>query len=299
VEGLVTTTSGSGSPQRAAFFDLDRTLIPGSSLFLMARGAYDQDLFRVRDLLRFGWGQMIFRLAGERRGSVEMSRESTLEFVTGKSQTELIEMGEAIAQERILPRVYQDIVRVIEGHHERGDLTWLVTASPIELASRLAQSLDMTGAIATVSEVDRNGFYTGRLVGPVMHGPEKASAVTAKAAELGLDLSLCHAYSDSRNDLPLLEAVGHPHAVNPEHNLRRIALTRGWPIHELRTRRLALLIGIPAGLGGATLFGGGVGLGIWVERRRRTARRRTVSRLLRRLQVKELGGRLSRRMPGR
>ncbi len=299
MEGLVTTTSDSGSPQRAAFFDLDRTLIPGSSLFLMARGAYDQDLFRVRDLLRFGWGQMIFRLAGERRGSVEMSRESTLEFVTGKSQTELIEMGEAIAQERILPRVYQDIVRVIEGHHERGDLTWLVTASPIELASRLAKSLDMTGAIATVSEVDRNGFYTGRLMGPVMHGPEKASAVTAKATELGLDLGLCHAYSDSRNDLPLLEAVGHPHAVNPEHNLRRIALTRGWPIHELRTRRRALLIGIPAGLGGATLFGGGVGLGIWIERRRRTARRRRVSRLLRRVQLKEARGRFSRLLSGR
>jgi HAD superfamily hydrolase (TIGR01490 family) len=291
VEGLVNEPPPSGSG-RAAFFDLDRTLIPGSSLFLMARGAYEQDLFRVRDMLRFGWGQMMFRLRGEYQSGMDLSRESTLEFVTGKSQTELIEMGEAIADERILPRVYEDIVRVIKGHHDRGDLTFLVTASPIELASRLAKSLDMAGAIATISEVDRDGFYTGRLVGPVMHGPEKASAVVARAEELGVDLQLCHAYSDSRNDLPLLEAVGHPHAVNPEHNLRRIALTRGWPIHELRTRRRALLIGIPAGLGGASLFGGGVGVGVWVERRRRSARRRNVARYLRRFRLHEMRGRL-------
>lgn len=278
----------SSGTRRAAFFDLDRTLIPGSSLFLMARGAYEQDLFRVRDILRFGWGQMIFRLRGENQSGMDLSRTSTLEFVTGKSRTELIEMGEAIADERILPRVYEDIVRVINGHHDRGDLTYLVTASPIELASRLAKSLDMAGAIATISEVDRDGFYTGRLVGPVMHGPEKASAVVAKAAELGVDLQLCHAYSDSRNDLPLLEAVGHPHAVNPEHNLRRIALTRGWPIHELRTRRRALLIGVPAGLGGASLFAGGVGLGVWVERRRRSARRREVARFFRRFRLDEV-----------
>jgi HAD superfamily hydrolase (TIGR01490 family) len=283
------------SEKRAAFFDLDRTLIPGSSLFLLARGAYEQDLFRVRDIIRFGWGQMVFRLRGENQGGMELSRESTLEFVTGKSQAEIIEMGDEIAEERILPRVYADLVRVIEGHHQRGDATFLVTASPIELAARIAQSLDMTGAIATVSEVDRDGYYTGRLVGPVMHGPEKASAVAAKAEELGIDLLQCHAYSDSRNDLPLLESVGHPHAVNPEHNLRRIALQRGWPVHELRTRRRALLIGIPAGLGGVSLFGAGVGLGVWVERRRRSARRRSLSRALRRLRFAELRYRISSR----
>ncbi|MGH2775480.1 MAG: HAD family hydrolase [Actinomycetota bacterium] len=287
--------SAAPKTQRAAFFDLDRTLIPGSSLFLMARAAYEQDLFRVRDIMRFGWGQMIFRMRGENRGGMELSRESTLEFVTGKSQAELVEMGDEIAEERILPRVYADIVRVIEAHHKRGDATFLVTASPIELAGRIAQSLDMTGAIATVSEVDHNGYYTGRLVGPVMHGPEKAAAVREKAAELGFDLLQCHAYSDSRNDLPLLEAVGHPHAVNPEHNLRRTALQRGWPIHELRTRRKALLIGIPAGLGGVSLFGAGVGMGVWVERRRHTARRRRISKLLRRLRFAELRYRFSSR----
>lgn len=257
------------SPQGAAFFDLDKTLIPGSSLFLLARGLYERDLFRVRDIVRFGWGQMMFRLGRERAGNMEMSRSSTLEFVTGRSQKELQSWGREIAEERLLPRVYEDIIQVIEEHQQRGDLTFLVTAAPIELADLLAECLGMTGAVATVSEVDKDGFYTGRLAGPVMHGPEKANGVAAKVAEHGLDLSECAAYSDSINDLPLLQSVGHPHAVNPEPELRRIARRRGWPVHELRTRRRALLIGIPASLAGGGVFGGGIALGMWLERRRR------------------------------
>ena len=272
----------SGAP-RAAFFDLDKTLIPGSSLFLLARGAYERDMFRVRDLLRFGWGQMMFRVAGERQRNVEMSQTSTLEFVTGHKADELVAWGKEIAEERILPRVYQDIVRVIDGHKERGDLTFLVTAAPIELAGTIAGALGMTGAIATVSEIDAEGYYTGRLVGPVMHGPAKAKAVAEVAAERGIDLAECAAYSDSVNDLPLLESVGAPHAVNPEHELRRIASVRGWPVHELRTRRRALLIGIPAGLGGAALFASGVALGMWAQRRSVAAPRGPVERFGRRM----------------
>ena len=255
-------------PQRAAFFDLDRTLIPGSSLFLLARGAYERDMFRVRDLLRFGWGQMMFRLRGETESGMERTREGTLGFVTGHRAEELLEWGRDIANERVLPLVYEDIVRVIEGHIERGDLTFLVTAAPIELANTIAEALGMEGAIATVSEIDEEGYYTGRLVGPPMHGPEKAKAVAEVSAERGIELGECAAYSDSINDLPLLESVGYPHAVNPETELRRLALRRGWPIHELRTRRKALLIGIPAGLGGVTVFGSGIALGIYLERKR-------------------------------
>lgn len=260
--------------KRAAFFDLDKTLIPGSSLFLLARGAYERDMFKVADLLRFAWGQAVFRLAGERASNTEMSRTSTLEFVTGHKADELVAWGKQIAEERILPRVYADIVRVIDEHKGRGDLTFLVTAAPVELASTIAEGLGMTGAIATVSEVDSAGYYTGRLVGPVMHGPEKARAVAEVAAEHGIELADSSAYSDSMNDLPLLESVGDPHAVNPEHELARIARVRGWRVHELRTRRRALLIGIPAGLGGAGLFWSGIALGMYAGRRRAVQRKR-------------------------
>jgi HAD superfamily hydrolase (TIGR01490 family) len=261
------------APERAAFFDLDRTLIPGSSLFLLARGAYERDMVRVRDILRFGYGQLAFRLRGERESNMRKSQTSTLDFVTGRSQEELVSWGREIAEERVLPRVYEDIVRVIDQHRERGDLTFLVTAAPVELAGVVAEALDMDGAIATQSEVDTDGFYTGRLVDGVMHGPAKAKAVAETAAERGVSLLECHAYSDSVNDLPLLESVGHPHAVNPESELARIARVRGWPIHELRTRRRLLLVGIPAGLGGATLFASGVAVGMTLERKQHASRR--------------------------
>lgn len=277
----------SGNIRRAAFFDLDKTLIPGSSLFLLARGLYDRDLFRVRDLIRFGWGQMMYQLRGERQRGMDMSRKSTLDFVVGRSQEELIAWGREIVEEKILPIVYKDIVDLIREHSDRGDSTYLVTAAPIELARTIADALEMTGAVATVSEVDENGFYTGRLVGPVVHGTEKAKAVAEMAAEIDIALGECAAYSDSINDLPLLESVGYPHAVNPEHELRRIATSRGWPIHELRARRRALLIGIPAGLGGLGVFGGGVLVGMALQRRRDTWRpRRALRRMGRRLRIR-------------
>ena len=248
----------------------------------MARGLYERDMFRVRDMARFGWGQMMFRLRGEQKRGMDRTRESTLEFVAGRSQRELMSWGREIAEDRILPRVYQDIVQVIEGHQERGDLTFLVTAAPVELAEELARHLGMTGAIATVSEVDEQGFYTGRLAGDIMHGPAKAKAVAEMASERGFDLAECAAYSDSMNDLPLLETVGYPHAVNPEGELKRIAFQRGWPIHELRTRRRALLIGIPAGVGGGVLFGSGIALGAWLQRRNDDRRANVLERFFRR-----------------
>ena len=269
--------------RRAAFFDLDKTLIPGSSLYLLARGLYERDLFRVRDLLRFAFGQLAFRVSGERARGMDLSRESTLDFVTGRRQEELMQWGREIAQDQIFPRVYEDIVRVIDGHRERGDLTFLVTAAPTELAQVVAAGLDMDGAAGTAAEVDKDGYYTGRLAGSVIHGPEKAKAVAELAAQHGVDLVECAAYSDSINDLPLLESVGYPHAVNPEGELRRLALRRGWPIHELRSRRKALLIGIPAGLGGVTLLGSGIALGMWLERRRARTYRPNLAKLALRL----------------
>ncbi|MFN2524724.1 MAG: HAD family hydrolase [Actinomycetota bacterium] len=259
---------------RAAFFDLDKTLIPGSSLFLLARGMYERDVFRVRDIIRFGWGQLMFRLRGEQQRNMKRSQESTLEFVAGRSAEELKAWGKEIAEERILPRVYPDLVHVVENHQAHGDLTFLVTAAPVELAEVIARALGMTAAIGTESEIDDAGYYTGRLLGAVMHGPEKAKAVAEVAAERKIDLAECSAYSDSINDLPLLESVGDPHAVNPEPELRRIARARGWPVHEVRTRRRALLIGIPAGLGGTLLFGSGIALGMALQRRRHARERR-------------------------
>lgn len=256
---------------KAAFFDLDKTLVPGSSLFLLARGMYQRDYYRVRDMAGFAWNQVMFRLVGsEREQGIEQSKQAALEFVKGKHRDEFAALGNEIVEEQILPRVYPDIAQVIRQHVEAGHETYLVTAAPIELARVVADSLNMTGALATQSEFDDAGRYTGRLAGDILHGPEKAKAVQMLAQERGIDLAESHAYSDSTNDLPLLESVGHPHAVNPDHGLRRIARTRGWPIHELRARRRALLIGIPSAVVAAGLFAGGVAVGAWLANRRRS-----------------------------
>lgn len=253
--------------QRAAFFDLDKTLIPGSSLFLLARGMYARDYYRVRDLLRFGWRQLVYRVGGESEGGVETTRESTLDFVAGRPVAELEEMGREIAEERILPRVYEGITRVIDHHRTAGDLTFLCTASPIELAELISESLEMTGALGTRAEVE-NGHYTGRLTPDgVLHGEAKAAAVVDLAARYDIDLAESYAYSDSINDLPLLELVGHAIAVNPDADLKRAARAMGWPVYELRTRRPLLLFGIPSAFVAAGLFGGGVALGSWLGKR--------------------------------
>jgi HAD superfamily hydrolase (TIGR01490 family) len=254
--------------QRAAFFDLDKTLIPGSSLFLLARGMYARDYYRVRDILKVAWMQVAFRVGGETDKGIETAREQTLSFVAGRPVRELQEMGREIAEERILPRVYEGISKVIEQHRHAGDLTYLTTASPQEIADLVADSLDMTGALGTKAEVSMDGRYTGRL-GPlgILHGPAKAHAVEALADALDIDLIESYAYSDSINDLPLLELVGHPIAVNPDADLKRAARERGWPAYELRTRRPLLLFGIPSAFVAAGLFGGGVALGSWLGKR--------------------------------
>jgi HAD superfamily hydrolase (TIGR01490 family) len=264
--------------QRAAFFDLDKTLIPGSSLFLLARGMYARDYYRVRDLLRMGVRQMAFRFGGESEKGLETARESTLEFVAGRPVRELEEMGREIAEERILPRVYEGITRVVDHHRTAGDLTFLCTASPQELADLVADSLEMTGALGTKAEV-AFGRYTGRLSPEgVLHGQAKAAAVAELAERRDIDLSESYAYSDSVNDLPLLELVGHPIAVNPDADLKRIARDRGWPAYELRTRRPLLLFGIPSAFAVVATFAGGVALGSWLGRRREAAKRRFLPR---------------------
>ncbi|MFP5225941.1 MAG: HAD family hydrolase, partial [Actinomycetota bacterium] len=252
----------------AAFFDCDKTLIPGSSLFLMARGLYDRDFVRVRQMFGWAWGQFRFRLSGKE--DMEFSggvSEQALALVAGRHRDELAALGREVAEERILPRVYEDIARQIAEHRERGEETWLLTAAPQELAEAIAVGLGMTGARGTTAEVDDDGVYTGRLTGRMLHAEEKAKAAAALADERDINLLASFAYSDSKNDLPLLELVGRPNAVNPDAELKRIARTRGWPIFELRAKRRALLIGIPSAAGAAGLFAGGFALGSWMKAR--------------------------------
>jgi HAD superfamily hydrolase (TIGR01490 family) len=248
---------------RAAFFDVDKTLLPGSSLYLLARGMYRRGMYTFRDLSGFAYSQIAFRVSGfEPLKGIEAARESALAFIEGKRQDELEPMAQDIVVEVIGPRIYPEMRKVIEAHHANGDKTYLVTAAPEDVAARIAAYLGMDGALGTRTEC-KDGVYTGKLLGPLLHGPAKLDAITALAREKGIDLSGSSAYSDSMNDRPLLEGVGHPVAVNPDRTLKKLAHEKGWPIQDFRTGRWLLVWG--PSVAGAVAAG---------EALRRVARRR-------------------------
>jgi HAD superfamily hydrolase (TIGR01490 family) len=249
---MTTSTAGDRdtrvTTRRAAFFDVDKTLLPGSSLYLFARGLYRRGFYDLRDIAAFAFGQLVFRLTGaEGRRGMEAAREQALAFIEGKRRDDLVQIGHDIVVEVIGPRIYPGMRRVIDDHHARGDRTYLVTAAPRELAEGIATYLGMDGALGTEAELV-DGTYTGRLLGPVLHGPAKLDAVVRLANEQGFDLRASSAYSDSVNDRPLLEGVGRPVAVNPDRYLRDLAAERGWPVQDFRRRRRLWLVWLPAGV---------------------------------------------------
>jgi HAD superfamily hydrolase (TIGR01490 family) len=249
----------------AAFFDVDNTLIQGASIYHFARGLAARKLFTFRDLAMFALGQMHFRVAGsENAEHISTAREAALAFVAGRSVDELVSLCEEIYDEKMADRIWHGTRALALKHLDAGQQVWLVTATPVELARIISHRLGLTGALGTVAETE-NGVYTGRLVGHLLHGPAKAGAVRALAKREGLDLSRCAAYSDSYNDLPMLSLVGHPHAVNPDADLREHARENGWPIHDFRTGRKVTRVALPAAAAAGALVGG-VAAGVALRR---------------------------------
>jgi HAD superfamily hydrolase (TIGR01490 family) len=220
----------------AAFFDVDNTIIRGASSFHLAVGLYRRGFFRKRDLLRFGAHQARYRLLGENKSQIDDVRQRALEIMRGHSVAEVTAIAEDIYDEVLCLRIYPGTQRLLDEHVAAGHGVWLVTATPIEIASLLARRLGATGGIGTVAE-HAGGYYTGRLVGDMLHGEAKAAAVRELARAQGIDLEASYAYGDSLNDVPILSAVGRPCAINPEARLRRYCAEVGWPVREFRGRR--------------------------------------------------------------
>jgi len=251
----------------AAFFDVDNTVMQGASIYHLARGLYERDFFAWRDIRRFAWAQARFRLLGrEDMDTVAEVRSAALSFVAGHTVAELTDIGEEIFDDVMAAKVWPGTRALAQMHLDAGQRVWLVTATPVEVATVIAQRLGLTGALGTVAETV-DGVYTGRLVGDILHGAAKAEAVRALAEREGLDLSACAAYSDSANDIPLLSLVGHPCAINPDSKLRAHARSHGWRIRDYRTGRKAAKVAVPAaaGLGAAA----GAAAAVLSARRRR------------------------------
>src|SRR5215204_2467627 len=246
---------GPPDPTAGAFFDVDNTIVAGASIYHFARGLAARDFLTTRDLADFAWQQVRFRLGGENTVGMTSAREAALAFVAGKRVDEIVALGEEIYDELMADRIWIGTRALAQLHLDAGQRVWLVTATPVELASIISRRLGLTGALGTVSEVV-NGEYTGRLVGEPLHGPAKVAAVLALAEREGLDLARCTAYSDSINDVPMLDAVGRAVAVNPDSALRMEARARGWEVRDFRTGRKAAKVGIPTVLGAGAVAGG-------------------------------------------
>lgn len=214
--------------QSAAFFDLDRTLIAGSSAFVFARAARDAGHIRLQDFALDIVRALQFRFLGSSDDSSTGVRDRILAGVGGMKQSDLVGLNEIVLPE-LLGLIRPEARALLDQHHLAGRETWIVSASPIEIVEPLATALGMTGGIGTRAEVD-NGIYTGRLAGPFCYGEGKAEAITLLAKERGINLSESWSYSDSMSDMPMMELVGHAVAVNPDSELAGISRARGWPV---------------------------------------------------------------------
>jgi HAD superfamily hydrolase (TIGR01490 family) len=212
----------------AAFFDLDKTIIAGSSALAFSRPFLRHGLISRRAALRSGYAQLLLLLSGADATTMDQLRRQITALSTGWEVAQVRAIVAEALQEIVQPMVYAEATALIAEHRAAGDEVIVLSASGDEVVAPIAAMVGADGAVATrMAIVD--GRYSG-VIDYYCYGAEKAEAARLIAEERGYRLADCRAYSDSITDLPLLEAVGHPTVVNPDRALRREALRRGWPV---------------------------------------------------------------------
>jgi HAD superfamily hydrolase (TIGR01490 family) len=211
------------------FVDVDNTLVKGATIYMFGIEAWKSGFIKWHHVIPALFHQRSFIRTGETMKRIKSTRERAQALVAGQSVSDFEKVGESAWRRSIAPKVFSDVLTVLTDHVAKGHQVWLLTASPQALASVMARDLRLAGAIGTTLE-EKSGLFTGEIDGELLHGPLKAEAALAHAEELGAHLSDCFAYSDSAADIPLLELVGHPVAVNPDSTLLHHATTQGWPV---------------------------------------------------------------------
>ncbi len=263
----------------AAFFDLDRTLISGSSAFALATAARSLQLMPTRELVRDAITAVTFKLIGDHdTGAADDARDRILGFIEGHRQDDLAALNEHVLP-TLLGKIRPEARRLVDIHRHAGRNTYIVSAAPHEIVEPLAISLGMTHGIGTRGKVV-DGIYTGELDGPFCYGEGKVDAIRALARFEGFDLAQCYAYSDSASDLPMLSAVGHPVAVNPDSKLERHARLHGWPVVIFSQRTKRVVRRTLGGVGAAAVATGTFVAGLKIGARRGGRLLRGVTRAL-------------------
>ena len=259
----------------AAFFDLDKTIIAKSSTLAFSRSFYQGGLINRRAVLRSAYAQFVYLVGGADHDQMERMREYMSALVTGWDvQTVKDIVGETL-HTIVDPIVYDEAVTLIEEHHLAGRDVVVVSSSGQEVVEPIGEMLGADRVIATRMKVGDDGRYTGELEF-YAYAEAKSDAIREMAKDYGYDLSRSYAYSDSATDLPMLESVGHPYAVNPDRTLRRTAAANGWPVLvfskpvALRQRAASLRDASRPAIAAAALSAGAAAAGLaWYAVRRR------------------------------
>jgi HAD superfamily hydrolase (TIGR01490 family) len=219
----------------AAFFDLDKTLMAGSSGMQFARVAARGGVVGRWQLASWGIEHLRYRVRGTTDERTNEVLQVARDLITGVPAKTIERMGPEVMA-AILPRVYPQMLEEVHAHQDAGRATFIVSAAGNDVVETLAAVLGMEGGIGTRYEIDAEGSFTGRLDGPFVYGPGKVTAMEEFATSHDIDLAESYAYSDSLSDLPMLRAVGNPVAVNPDPPLAAIAREEDW--QTLRFERL-------------------------------------------------------------
>ena len=259
-EGPADTPAGDPPRRAAAFFDLDKTVIAKSSTLAMGGPLYRGGLIGRRAVLSGTYAQFVFLLNGADARRMDRMRDTITHLCRGWSVAQVREIVDQTLEELIVPMVHAEAVELIRQHQAEHRDVVLVSSSGAEVVEPIGDLLGVDHVVATRMRVE-DGCYTGEIEF-YAYGPHKATAIAAFADERGYDLADCYAYSDSITDLPMLEAVGYPSAVNPDRALARIATERNWPLlrfaRPMQLRRRAWSPP-PARSAGAALSAAGAG----------------------------------------
>jgi HAD superfamily hydrolase (TIGR01490 family) len=255
----------------AAFFDLDKTVISRSSMMAFAGAFRREGLVTRRALARGAWTQLVYLRWGAGPKKLARVQESVLALTTGWEQAAVRRIVADGIGPAIEPIVYGEAMRLIREHRAAGRRVYLVSAAPEEIVEPIGRHLGVDETIATRSDIDEFGRYAGT-VERYAYGPAKAALIRELAQRGNIDLAASWAYTDSVTDLPMLEAVGHPVAVNADRSLERISRMRGWEVLRFeergpaRPRRFRPLS--PLTVMALTVMATTGGLGAWLWRRR-------------------------------
>ncbi|MGJ9423139.1 HAD family hydrolase [Aeromicrobium sp. CF3.5] len=265
-------TAPAAGLQSAAFFDLDKTIIARSSTLAFSKPFFHGGLLTRRAVLRSAYANFMFAISGADHDQLEKMRAYLTQMIAGWEVQTVRQVVSETLHTIIEPLVFDEAVQLIRQHQAAGLDVVIVSASGSEVVEPVGAMLGVDHVIATrLAEID--GRYTGE-VDFYAYGPHKATAMRALAAERGYDLSTSYAYSDSETDAPMLEAVGHPFAVNPDKTLRALATENDWPILtfnrpvSLRSRLgLDTPVGIAAVAATAAGAAGALTAAVWWRRR--------------------------------